>query len=42
LLLWQEETTKVIKKNVFGFNDYIWAGNGHPHKPQTQNIGYLA
>ena len=42
LRLWQEETTKVIEKNVSSFNDYIWVGNGDPNKPQTQNIGYLA
>ena len=42
LRLWQEETTKVIEKNVSSFNDHIWVGNGDPTKPQTQNIGYLA
>ena len=42
LLLWQEETKKVIKKDVFSFNDHFWAGDRNPNKPQTQNIGYLA
>tara|TARA_B100000575_G_C22808896_1_gene476704 strand:+ start:497 stop:664 length:168 start_codon:yes stop_codon:yes gene_type:complete len=33
---------KVIKKNVFSFNDHIWAGDRDPNKPKTQNIGHLA